>query len=122
MLKNFSTVTNQNEISNKRSIAIAQVNQAEIFSWLGKFEEAYSLFKQAQEIFILLGEPSLVIYLEIHLAELDYIQGYYGSALRRYYHARDSMLRDNVESPILQAELKLYMANCLLKLNRTKEA
>jgi len=122
MLAIYSTVTDQNEISNKRSIAIAQVNQAEIFCWLGKFEGAYCLFKQAQESFVLLGETSLVIYLEIHLAELDYIQGYYGSALRRYYHARDSMVQDNVDSPNLQAELELYMANCLLKLSRTQEA
>jgi CHAT domain-containing protein len=122
MLAIFSTVTDQNEISNKRSIAIAKVNQAEILSWLGKFEEASCLFQQAQESFILLGETSLVIYLEIHLAELDYIQGYYGSALRRYYQARDSMVEDNVDSPNLLAELKLCMANCLLKLNRTQEA
>jgi tetratricopeptide (TPR) repeat protein len=122
MLKIFSTVTNQNEISNKRSIAIAQINQAEILSWLGKFEEANSLFKQAQQSLIFLKETSLIIYIEIHLAELDYIQGYYGSALRRYYQARDSMVQDNIDNPILQAELKLNMANCLLKLNRTTEA
>jgi CHAT domain-containing protein/tetratricopeptide (TPR) repeat protein len=122
MITIFSKVTDKNEISNKRSIAIAQVNQAEIFSRLSKFEEASCLFKRAQESFLGLKETSLVIYIEIHLAELDYIQGYYGSALRRYYHARDSMVQDNVDSPNLQAELKLYMANCLLKLNRTQEA
>jgi len=122
MLAIFSTVTDQSEISIKRSIAIAKVNQAEILSRLGKLEEAYCLFQRAQESFILLGETSLVIYLETHLAELDYIQGYYGSALRRYYQARDSMVQDNVDSPILLAELKLCMANCLVKLNRTQEA
>ena len=122
MLAIFSTVTDQNEIFNRRSIAIAKGNQAEIFSWLGRFEEAYHLFQQAQESYFLLGETNRVIYLEIHLAELDYIQGYYGSALRRYYHARDSIVQDNVDSPNLQAELKLCMANCLLKLNRTQEA
>src|SRR6266487_2229884 len=122
MLAIFSTVTDQNEIFNRRSIAIAKGNQAEIFSWLGRFEEAYHLFQQAQESYFLLGETNRVIYLEIHLAELDYIQGYYGSALRRYYHARDSMVQDNVDTPNLQAELKLCMANCLLKLNRTQEA
>src|SRR5258708_753330 len=122
MLAIFSTVTDQNEIFNKRSIAIAKGNQAEIFAWLGRFEEAYHLFQQAQESYFLLGETNRVIYLEIHLAELDYIQGYYGSALRRYYHARDSMVQDNIDSPNLQAELKICMANCLLKLSRTQEA
>ena len=122
MLAIFSTVTDQNQIFNKRSIAIAKGNQAEIFAWLGRFEEAYHLFQQAQESYFLLGETNRVIYLEIHLAELDYIQGYYGSALRRYYHARDSMVQDNVDTPNLQAELKLCMANCLLKLNRAQEA
>lgn len=122
MLAIFSTVTDQSEVSIKRSIAIAKINQAEILSWLGKFEEAYCLFQQVQESFILLGETSLVIYSETHLAELEYIQGYYGSALRRYYQARDAMVQDNVDSPVWLAELKLCMANCLVKLNRTQEA
>jgi CHAT domain-containing protein len=123
MLAIFSTVTDQSEISIKRSIAIAKINQAEILSWLGKFEEAYCLFQQVQESFILLGETSLVIYSETHLAELDYTQGYYGSALKRYYRARDAMVQDNVDSPVVWlAELKLCMANCLVKLNRTQEA
>jgi CHAT domain-containing protein len=122
MLAIFSTVTDQSEIFLKRSIALAKLNQAEILSWLGKFEEAYCLFQQAQESFSLLGETSPAIYSETHLVELDYIQGYYGSALRRYYQARDAMVQDNVDSPVWLAELKLCMANCLVKLNRTQEA
>jgi CHAT domain-containing protein/tetratricopeptide (TPR) repeat protein len=122
MLTIFSTVTDQSEVSIKRSIAIAKINQAEILSWLGQFEEAYCLFQEVKGSFILLGETSLAIYSETHLAELDYIQGYYGSALRRYYQARDAMVQDNVDSPLWLAELQLCIANCLVKLNRTQEA
>src|SRR5260370_18566922 len=32
------------------------------------------------------------------------------------------MVQDNIDSPNLQAELKICMANCLLKLSRTQEA
>ena len=56
------------------------------------------------------------------MANLDYTQGYYGSALRRYYQARDTLIQNNVNNPLLLAELKLWMANCLAKLNRAQEA
>ena len=122
MLANFPAMTHQSGSFIKRAIAIAKVNQAEILSWLGKFEEAYRLFQHAQESFIALEEPGMAIYTETHLAELDYIQGYYGSALRRYYQAHDSALQNNVDNPLWLSELKLCTANCLVKLNRAQEA
>ncbi len=122
MLAIYPTLTDQSEIFIKRAIAMAEVNQAIDLAWLGKFEQAYRLQQQAQASFIALGETSQVINTEINLADLDYTQGYYGSALRRYYQARDSLIQNKVDDPMLLAELKLWMANCLVKLNRAQEA
>jgi tetratricopeptide (TPR) repeat protein len=122
MQANYPTTTDQSEDFIKRATAIAKVNQAEILSWLGKFEQAYGLFQQAQANFVALDETGMIIYSETHLAELDYIQGYYGSALRRYYQAHDSAIQNDVDNPLWLSELKLCTANCLVKLSRVQEA
>jgi CHAT domain-containing protein len=118
----YPTLTDQNEISIKRDIAMAELNQAENLGWLGEFEQAYHLHQKAQESFISLGETSLFISSEITLADLDYTQGYYGSALRRYYQIRDNLIQNEVSDSLLLAELNLWMADCLVKLNKAKEA
>ncbi|GHO99972.1 CHAT domain-containing protein [Reticulibacter mediterranei] len=118
----FATATDQNELSLQRSIAITQVNQARSLSLLGDLISAYELLQQAQASFTTLKETALVHVVEYELAHLDYTQGYYGSALRRYYQALDGMTQENVENPFVLAELKLYMANCLVKLDRAREA
>ncbi len=118
----YPTVSDQSGISIKRSVALAEMNQAIDLALLGNFEQAYRLEQQAQANFIVLRERELVISTEMDLADLDYTQGYYGSALRRYYQARDSMVRNNADNPLLLAELKLRLANCLVKLNRAQEA
>jgi len=118
----YPTVSDQSGISIKRSVALAEMNQAIDLVLLGNFEQAYRLEQQAQANFIVLRERELVISTEMDLADLDYTQGYYGSALRRYYQARDSMVRNNADNPLLLAELKLRLANCLVKLNRAQEA
>jgi CHAT domain-containing protein len=122
MLEIYPTLTDQSETYIKRAIAMAQGNRAINLSWLGEFEEAYRLHQQAQASFALLGETAHVINVEVNLANLDYTQGYYGSALRRYYHARDILLENNIDNPKLLAELKILMANALSKLNRAEEA
>jgi len=122
MLAIYPTLTDQSEIFIKRSIAMAEVNQAINLAWLGRFEEAYRLEQQAQASFIALGETTHIINSEIDLADFDYTQGYYGSALRRYYQARDNLVQNNIDDPILLGILKLWMANCLVKLNRAQEA
>ena len=122
MLSIYPTLTDQSEAFIKRSIAIAEVNQALDLALLGNFKQAYRLQQQAQASFIALKETGCVISTEINLAELDYVEGYYGSALRRYYHARDLLMQDNLDNPLLLAELKLCIGNCLVKLNRAQEA
>jgi CHAT domain-containing protein len=121
MLTLFPTVTNQGESFVQRSIAITQLNQAVSLFWLGEYERAYFLLQQAQAILKTLGETDLVIIVEGNLAELDYMQGYYGSALRRYYLARE-LIKEKDGSSLFLAELKISMANCLVKLNRAQEA
>ena len=122
MLEIFPTLEDQSETFIKRSIAMAEVNKGLNLARLGKFEQAYRPLQQARESFIALGETSQIINAEIHLAELDYIRGYYGSALRRYYQAQDMLLQNDIKIPILLAELKLQVASTLLKLNRVHEA
>lgn len=122
MLAIYPTLTDRNETSIKRSIAVAQMNKAIHLSWLGNFEQAYYLLRQAQTSFIALEDMSLINYSEIDLANLDYTQSYFGSALRRYYQASDRMIQNNIDNPLMLAELKLWTANCLVKLNRAQEA
>ncbi len=122
MLTAYSTASDQSESAIKRSIAIAQENHARNLTMMGDFKDAYSLLEQAQTNFLSLGEIALVMSVEQDLADLDYAQGYYGSALRRYYLAHDTLVQDSIDSPVLLAGIKLSMTNCLVKLNRAEEA
>jgi CHAT domain-containing protein len=122
MLAAYATLGDQSEGPIRRSIAIARENYARNLTVLGDFKRAYDLLERAQTNLLSLGEMALVVSVEVDLAELDYSQGYYGSALRRYYQARDTLVRNSIDSPVLLAELKLCMANCLVKLNRAGEA
>src|SRR5260370_26408084 len=77
----YPTVSDQSDISIKRSVALAEMNQAIDLVLLGNFEQAYRLEQQAQDNFIVLREKELIISTEMDLADLDYTHGYYGSAL-----------------------------------------
>lgn len=118
----YPTVKDQSGTTLQLYIAIAEMNQAVILGWLGKFEQAYNLQQQAQASFIALGETYLIVNTEENLADLDYTQGFYGSALRRYYQAYDRIMQSTVDDPLLLANFKLSIANCLVKLNRAQEA
>jgi tetratricopeptide (TPR) repeat protein len=122
MLEIFPTLNDQSEAFIKRAIALAELNKGLNLARLGRFEQAYHPLKRARESFISLGETSQGVNAEIHLAELDSMRGYYGSALRRYYQAQDNLLQNDIKIPIFLAELKLQMANTLVKLNRVYEA
>ena len=122
MLAIYPAVTDQGETFVQRSIALAQMNQAMNFFWLGKFEEAYELYQRSLAAFTILDAPDIAVRAEINLAELDYTRGYYGSALRRYYQARERLMQSDEDNILLLAMLKVYMANCLVKLDRMQEA
>jgi tetratricopeptide (TPR) repeat protein len=118
----FPTLMDQSQSAIARSIALAEGNQAVVLVRLGNFAKAYQLLQQARAYSIALDEVDLVINIEKNLADLGYIQGYYGSALRSYYQAQDNMLQNDIDDPPLLAEIKLSVANCLVKLNRAQEA
>lgn len=122
MLAIYPTLTDQSEVFIKRAIAMAQGSKALTLASIGEFEQAYRLQEETLASFIALGETSLVITSEVILADFDYAQGYYGSALQRYYQARDSLLQGTIYDPRSLAVLKLRIAGCLVKLNRVQEA
>jgi CHAT domain-containing protein len=118
----LASLGDQNSSLVRRSIAIAEQNQAFNLIYVGHFEEAIDLLQQAGAKFISLGETNLMINVDISLADLDYTQGYYGSALRHYYQALDRMVQNELDNPTLLAEIKVHIADCFVKLNRTQEA
>ncbi|MBO0792654.1 MAG: tetratricopeptide repeat protein, partial [Ktedonobacteraceae bacterium] len=122
MLTIYPTVTDMGEEWVKRAVAMVEMNQARNLAWLGDFGQAYRLLQQARESLDVLGQVNLVIKIEINLANLDYIQGYYGSALRRYYQIRDKVIQNKLNEIGMLAPIMLPMANCLVKLKRFQEA
>lgn len=122
ILTMYPTMTDHDETFIKRSIALAQVAYAINLSWLGQLKKAYKLLQEAQASFASLQETSMAANCEINLADLDYTLGYYGSSLRRYYHAQDILLQNSIDNPKTTGEIKLQIANTLVKLNRTSEA
>ena len=118
----YPTLTGQSEVLIKRAIAMAKLGEARTLAWIGEFERAYRLMLEALDTIIALGETNLAINAQSNLATLDYVQGYYGSALQRYYQARDSLEQNTIGDPWLLGILKLRIANCLVKLNRAQEA
>ncbi|HZS76035.1 MAG TPA: CHAT domain-containing protein [Ktedonobacteraceae bacterium] len=122
MLTIYPTLTEQSETFILRAIAMAKVSQAVGLFWMGEFERSYQLELEAQEIFKTLHELDMVVNCEINLADLDYAQGYYGSALQRYYQAQDLIAQYSLDNPKLVAEIKYQIANVLVKLNRVHEA
>ena len=122
MLAIYPTVKDMDEHSIQLAIAMVKVNQARNLSWLGDFEQAYRLLHEAHASGVALGATGHIINAEFNLAELDYAQGYYGSALRRYYQVRDSLIQHNFDEPVVMASMTQRMAVCLVKLNRVQEA
>ncbi len=122
LLTIYPTITDQSEVYVKRAIAMAKQSLAINLSWLGRFEQAYRLQQEAQAAFIALGETNMAVNSEINLGNFDYTRGYYGSALRRYYHAQDILNQRSTDNPKMVAEIKVLMANALVKLNRADEA
>ncbi len=119
----YPRLLDQDETVIKRAIAMAEANEALLDYLLGEFENAYTLLTRARATFEVLHEIGAVIKVDVHLAELDYMQGYYGSALSRYYQILDTMLAHNLfHGPMSLAELKLRLVDCLIKLDRAEEA
>jgi tetratricopeptide (TPR) repeat protein len=117
----YLALADQQSISVQRGLALVDLNQAISLAWLGRFAEAYALQGRARDRLRELAEVNLQLIAEVNIADLDYMQGSYGSALRRYYRALD-VVRASTDDPSRLARLKLWTANCLVKLNRVQEA
>ncbi len=118
----YPTLTGQSERFITRAIAIAKVNQAVNLFWLGMLKQAYSLQQEALTSFTAIQDMNMAANAEINLADLDFIRGYYGFALRRYYAAQDILLQQKNDNPRSMAELKRQIARTLVKLNKPNEA
>lgn len=122
MLAIYPTLTDKDETFIRRAIAMVEMNQARNLSWLGELQRAYALMQKAHASFVELGQVGFAIATDVNLAEFEYIQGYYGSALRRYYQARDSFIQHNFNAPPFLWMVMLQIAACLVKLKRVNEA
>ncbi len=122
LLSVYPSLKDQSAEFIERAVAMVEVNKARNLSWLGDFEQAYQLLAHAKERFISLGQTAFIIWTDTNLADLDYVLGYFGSALRRYYQARDGLVQEKIDNPVMLALITLKMATCLVKLNRNEEA
>lgn len=122
MLTIYPTLEDANDMFLERAIAMAKHGLAVNLSLLGKFEQAYLVLQEAQQSFRALSETDMVVNAEIDLASFDHGQGYFGSAIQRYYHAQDLLKQYTIHNPTMEANLKLQIANILVKLNRADEA
>ncbi|HJT57199.1 MAG TPA: CHAT domain-containing protein, partial [Ktedonobacteraceae bacterium] len=122
MRATYLTLVGQDSTSVLHNAALVDLNQSINLAWLGDFEQAYFLQCRARDRLRELAETNLELIAEINIADFDYLQGYYGSALRRYYYVLDTLQASADVEPLKIAKLKLVIANCLIKLNRAQEA
>ena len=118
----YPTIPDRSDVFIERAIAMAKHSMSFNLSCLGQFQQAYDLQLQALTSFRSLAETDLIVGAEIDLAILEYNQGYYGSALRRYYNAQSLLDQHNIDNPRWNATLKIEIADTLVKLNRANEA
>lgn len=118
----YPTLQDRSDVFIARSIAIAKHSMAINLSYLGQFEQAYTLQQQALTSFTTLAETNLAAGAEAQLASFEYSQGYYGSALQHCYHVQALITQHHLDNPKMHAALKLEIANTLIKLNRAYEA
>lgn len=122
ILSIYPTIEDRSDIFIERSIAMAKGSMAINLSWQGQFEQAHRLQQEALVSYRALGEMDMVVNAEMTLADFDYSQGYYGTAIQGYYRAQDLLAQYQIKSPKMEAYLKLQIAHILVKLNRPEEA
>lgn len=122
MLTIYPTLQDCSDVLIQRAVAMAKHSMAVNLSYLGHFDQAYHLLQQALASFQALSETNLIINAESDLAKFEYSQGYYGSAIQRYYHTQDFLAQHAVDNPKVVADVKFLIASILVKLNRANEA
>lgn len=118
----YPTLQDRSDVFIERAIAITKQSMAMNLFWHGKFGQAYRLQQEALDSYQTLAERDLQVIAELNLASFDDIQGYYGSALRRYHRVQDLLVQHTLDNPRMAALLKLQQATTLRKLNRVTEA
>src|SRR5579859_5463035 len=102
-------------------IARARGNKAITLAAQGKFREAVALHEQARATFAMYGEQEVsVAREELNIAEIYAAQGHYSQALLLFNRSRDYFSSHAMELPA--AEVAQQICNCLLRLNRSREA
>ena len=102
-------------------IARARGNKAIALAALGRFREAIALHEQACTTFAAYDDQKIsVAREELNIAEIYASQGHYSRALLLFNRSREYFSSHALELPA--AEVAQQMCNCLLRLNRSREA
>jgi len=102
-------------------IARARGNKAIALAALGRFREAIALHEQARATFAAYDDQKIsVAREELNIAEIYASQGHYSRALLLFNRSREYFSSHALELPA--AEVAQQMCNCLLRLNRSREA
>ncbi len=102
-------------------IARARGNKAIALAALGRFREAIALHEQARATFATYDDQKIsVAREELNIAEIYASQGHYSRALLLFNRSREYFSSHALELPA--AEVAQQMCNCLLRLNRSREA
>ena len=102
-------------------IARARGNKALALAALGRFREAITLHQQARATFAAHEDEQIsVAREEINIADIYAAQGHYSQALLLFNRSREYFRGHGMELPA--AEVALQICNCLLRLNRSREA
>ncbi len=102
-------------------IARARGNKAIALAALGRFREAIALHEQARATFAAYDDQKIsVAREELNIAEIYASQGHYSRALLLFNRSREYFSSHALELPA--AEVAQQMCNCLLCLNRSREA
>src|SRR5581483_10941903 len=102
-------------------IARARGNKAIALAALGRFREAIALHEQARATFAAHDDQKIsVAREELNIAEIFAAQGHYSQALLLFNRSREYFNGHSLELPA--AEVAQQICNCLLRLNRSREA
>ncbi len=102
-------------------IARARGNKALALAALGRFREAIAIHEQARATFAAYEDQKIsVAREELNIAEIYAAQGHYSQALLLFNRSREYFSSYAMELPA--AEVAQQICNCLLRLNRLREA
>jgi CHAT domain-containing protein/tetratricopeptide (TPR) repeat protein len=102
-------------------IARARGNKALALAALGRFREAIAIHEQARATFATYEDQKIsVAREELNIAEIYAAQGHYSQALLLFNRSREYFSSHAMELPA--AEVAQQICNCLLRLNRSREA